>query len=149
MRLLHRRDDHVRRLLARQKYQSHAGGYCSLYGRQHMSLRHVLPNRFGGPKSGRDDERRCVMTDQQLQEASLEFERYELHDDPDFRVEWDRREFLRALGGGILVFLVAREVLAQPPGQRRGRGFGAAMPQEIGAWIHISEEGKITVYTGK
>jgi isoquinoline 1-oxidoreductase len=90
------------------------------------------------------------MNNQHLQEVPLDFERYELHDDPDFRLQWDRREFLRALGGGILVCLVSPELLAlQPPGQRRGRGFGGAMPQEIGAWIHISEEGKIAVYTGK
>jgi isoquinoline 1-oxidoreductase len=81
----------------------------------------------------------------------FELERYELYDDPDFRQEWNRREFLQALGGGILVCLVSSEVLAiQPPGQRRGRGgFVGPVSQEIGAWIHISQEGKITVYTGK
>lgn len=83
-------------------------------------------------------------------ELAFELERYELQDDPDYRREWDRREFLHALGGGILVCLVAREVLAvQPPGQRRGRGSGGPVSQEIGAWIHISEEGKISVFTGK
>jgi isoquinoline 1-oxidoreductase len=84
-------------------------------------------------------------------EMSVDFERYELHDDPSFWGEWDRREFLRALGGGILVCLVSSELLAvQPPGQRRGRGgFGGSVPQEIGAWIHIGEDGKITAYTGK
>ena len=52
-------------------------------------------------------------------QMSLDFERYELHDDPSFRREWDRREFLHALGGGILVCLVSSELLAmQPPGQR-------------------------------
>src|SRR5260370_894048 len=35
------------------------------------------------------------------------------------------------------------------PGQRRGRGSGGPISQEIGAWIHISEEGKISVFTGK
>ncbi|HEV2948106.1 MAG TPA: molybdopterin cofactor-binding domain-containing protein [Gemmataceae bacterium] len=84
-------------------------------------------------------------------EMSLDFERYELHDDPSFRREWDRREFLHALGGGILVCLVSSELLAmQPPGQGGGRGrSGGPVSQEIGAWIHISEEGKITAYTGK
>ncbi len=90
------------------------------------------------------------MSEKQFLEVPFEPERYELYDDPYFRLEWDRREFLQALGGGILVCLVSREVLAvQPPGQRRGRGFGGPVPQEIGAWIHISEQGKITVYTGK
>jgi isoquinoline 1-oxidoreductase len=91
------------------------------------------------------------MKGQPFPQLSFELERYELHNDPDFRQEWNRREFLQTLGGGILVCLVSREVLAiQPPGQRRGRGgFGAQVSQEIGAWIHISQEGKITVYTGK
>ena len=82
------------------------------------------------------------MSDKHLLHAGFEAERYELYDDPDFRLEWDRREFLRALGGGILVCLVSHEVLAvQPAGQRRGRGFGGTVPQEIGAWIHIDEQG--------
>jgi len=84
-------------------------------------------------------------------QLSLDFERYELHDDPTFCHEWDRREFLRTLGGGILVCLVSSELLAmQQPGQRRGRGgIGGSAPQDISAWIHIGETGKITVYTGK
>jgi isoquinoline 1-oxidoreductase len=90
------------------------------------------------------------MSSHLLSDVTFELERYELYDDPNYRLEWDRREFLRVLGGGILVCLVSSEVLAlQPPGQRRGRGTGGAMPQEIGAWIHISEKGIITVYTGK
>jgi nicotinate dehydrogenase subunit B len=83
-------------------------------------------------------------------DIELESERYELCDEPQFGLDWDRREFLQTLGGGILVCLICRDALAvQPPGQRRGRGFGPAMPQNIGAWIHIDQEGKITVYTGK
>ena len=35
---------------------------------------------------------------------------------------------------------------AQPPGGRGGRGGRA---QEIGAWLHIGEDGAVTVYTGK
>jgi isoquinoline 1-oxidoreductase len=90
------------------------------------------------------------MSDKRLSDAPFELERYELYEDPVFRSDWDRREFLQALGGGILVCLVTHEVLAmQPPGRRGGRGFGGNMPQEIGAWIHIGEQGKITVYTGK
>src|SRR5438093_1225214 len=150
MRLLHGRHDHVRRRASREEYQSNIGRRRSFHGRKHVSLRHLLPNRLGCSKSGCDDEGRCAMSDKHLSEVPFELERYELYDDPHFRLECDRREFLQALGGGILVCLVSREVLAmQPPGQRRRRGFGGAMPQEIGAWIHIGETGKITVYTGK
>ena len=37
----------------------------------------------------------------------------------------------------------------QPGGRRGGRGGGPAGPREIAAWLHISEDGQITVYTGK
>jgi isoquinoline 1-oxidoreductase len=89
------------------------------------------------------------MKDQHPFDLPLEPERYELYDYPSFDPGWDRREFLHALGGGILVCLVAGEIMAQPPGRRGGRGFGGPLPQDIGAWIHISQQGGITVYTGK
>lgn len=54
-----------------------------------------------------------------------------------------RREFFQVLGGGIVVLFTADEEFAQ----RRGSGEG--MPKEIGAWLHIGEDGAITVYTGK
>src|SRR5262249_39132360 len=40
---------------------------------------------------------------------------------------------------------------AQPPGggRRRGGGSGQNAPQDIGAWLHIGDDGQITVYTGK
>ena len=32
---------------------------------------------------------------------------------------------------------------------KQARGFNRELPKEIGAWIHIDEDGSITVYTGK
>ncbi len=77
---------------------------------------------------------------------ALEPERYELYEEPRYRFDPDRRDFLKVLGGGLLVFLVAEEAFAQQPGQRPGRGGGT---QELGAWLHVSEAGEVTVYTGK
>jgi isoquinoline 1-oxidoreductase len=88
-------------------------------------------------------------------EMTIEAERYELFERPAYQFDIDRREFLKAMGGGILVLcLLDRESAeAQPPGgaRGRGRGFGGgqAAPQDIGAWLHIGEDGRITVYTGK
>jgi isoquinoline 1-oxidoreductase len=81
----------------------------------------------------------------------IEVERYELFEGPAYQFDLDRREFFKALGGGIVVCLVLGDALAlQPPGQRRGRGFGGGnLPQEIGTWLHIDEAGKVAVYTGK
>ena len=61
----------------------------------------------------------------------------------------NRREFLGAVGGGILVLLVEDDpILAQESGGGGRRGFGS-MPQEVSAWLHIGEDGAVTVYTGK
>jgi isoquinoline 1-oxidoreductase len=60
-----------------------------------------------------------------------------------------RRDFLAALGGGVLVLITAEDdpIFAQETGgQLRG---GAAAPTEVSAWLHIAESGAITVYTGK
>jgi isoquinoline 1-oxidoreductase len=56
-----------------------------------------------------------------------------------------RRDFLTALGGGITVLLV-EDAGAQQAG-RGGRG--GQMPQDVGAWLHIGEDGVVTAYTGK
>jgi isoquinoline 1-oxidoreductase len=59
-----------------------------------------------------------------------------------------RRDFLAALGGGIVVLCVAGEPAdAQESGRRSGGG--DARPAEISAWLHIAEDGGVTVFTGK
>lgn len=84
-------------------------------------------------------------------DPALEAERYELREGPKYRFAPSRRDLLKALGGGILILSVVKEVLAQESGggrQRRGGG-GGQMPQEIGAYVHIGQDGAITVFTGK
>ncbi len=77
----------------------------------------------------------------------LEPERYELSAGPAYRFELDRRAFFGALGLG---FVVVGLVDAQESGggRRRGPG-GGGRPAEIGAWLHIGEDGSITAFTGK
>ena len=82
----------------------------------------------------------------------VEIERYELYAGPAYRFEHDRRDFFKLLGGGIIVaFAIADEASAQEPGQgsRRGGGNAQSLPKDIGAWLHIGENNKITVFTGK
>ncbi len=84
-------------------------------------------------------------------EPGLEPERYELRAAPRYHFRLARREFLRQLGGGILVVSLVRPAFAQEsgrPGARRG-GRGGRGPQEISAWLHIGEDGIVTVFTGK
>jgi nicotinate dehydrogenase subunit B len=78
----------------------------------------------------------------------FEPERYELHRAPVYSFVPDRRDFLKLLGGGLVVLVALPRVSAQESGGGRGRG-GAATPQDIGAWLHIAESGAITAYTGK
>ncbi len=58
----------------------------------------------------------------------------------------DRRTFLQLFGGGLLVCLADPHAFAQ----ESGRGFGGHdLPKEIGAWIHIAPDDRVTVFTGK
>jgi nicotinate dehydrogenase subunit B len=83
-------------------------------------------------------------------EILYEPERYELSGGPPYQFEVARRDFLKVLGGGIFIISTVRGVLAQDEsgGGRRGPR-GGALPQEIGAWLHIGEDGTVTAYTGK
>jgi nicotinate dehydrogenase subunit B len=81
-------------------------------------------------------------------QVPLEPERYELTAAAPYRFDLDRREFFKFLGAGVLVVSVLKPaVVAQESGgarQRRGD-----LPKEIDAWLHIGENGEVTVYTGK
>ena len=78
----------------------------------------------------------------------IEPERYELFEGPAYKFELERRDFFKILGGGIFLFVVLHDTAdAQESG--RARGGGGALPTNVGAWIHIAEDGGVTVYTGK
>ncbi len=82
-------------------------------------------------------------------EPELEPERYELHAGPAFHFDIARRDFFKTAGGGVFIALALRGSLAQESGGGQRRGQGGGMPKEIGAWLHIAEDGAVTVYTGK
>ncbi len=84
-----------------------------------------------------------------LPEQEIEFERYELRERPAHHFDFDRRDFAKVFGAGIAVLLISKGAIArQESGQGRG-GSGQSLPKEISAWLHIAEDGAITVYTGK
>ena len=63
-----------------------------------------------------------------------------------------RREFLKMLGGGLLVVLVTRDAFAAPALGARltGAAPGAPpIPDDVNAWLHIDQNGAVTVFTGK
>jgi isoquinoline 1-oxidoreductase len=86
----------------------------------------------------------------------IELERYEMFEAPAYRfepepshlLEIERRGFFKLLGGGLVLLLALDNAAAQESG--RGPAFrGDARPPELAAWLHIAEDGAITVYTGK
>ncbi len=88
------------------------------------------------------------MNEKTFTAASLEPERYELTESAPYRFDLGRREFFKFLGAGLLVVSVLKPaVVAQESGGGRRRG--DSLPKEIDAWLHIGENGKVTVYTGK
>lgn len=81
-------------------------------------------------------------------EIPLEPERYELRAAAPYRFDLDRREFFKFLGAGVLVVSVLKPaVAAQESGGGRRRH--PDLPKDVDAWLHLGENGKVTVYTGK
>ncbi len=86
----------------------------------------------------------------------IELERYELLEAPAYRFEpepsgfdLERRDFFKFLGGG-LVLLLALDGVARAQESGRAPAFRPdARPPELAAWLHIGEDGTVTVYTGK
>jgi isoquinoline 1-oxidoreductase len=84
-----------------------------------------------------------------LDHAELAPERYELAA-RTARLPLDRRAFFRLLGGGG--FAAAATLTTAADAQDTGgggRGRGGELPQQLGAWLHIAEDGAVTVFTGK
>ena len=91
------------------------------------------------------------MSQTPISDIYLEPERYELHSDGSPHCsKMARRQFFKVLGGGIVVLFTATSALAQRrQGGRGNRRAGGDTPSELGAWLHVGEEGTVTVYTGK
>jgi CO/xanthine dehydrogenase Mo-binding subunit len=89
------------------------------------------------------------MSGKNVIDTALEFERYEARELPLHRFALDRRSFMKSIGGGIAVLLVAKDAFTLQESGRGGRGMREEMPSEIDLWLHIAPEGRITVFTGK
>jgi len=78
---------------------------------------------------------------------ALEPDRFELAQGPAYRFDLERREWLKLLGGGLIVGVLADgSAVAQESG-RRGRS--GDVPDEIDAWVRVDEQGRVSVFTGK
>src|SRR6516164_493105 len=74
-------------------------------------------------------------------------ERYELSESPRYVFQFERREFMRLFGAGIVVAVAAADLVAQESGRARPQGRGDT--PDLAAWIHIDENGRAFVNTGK
>ena len=63
-------------------------------------------------------------------------------------LNFDRRDFLKGLGAGLLVAMASGEAWAQESGRGGGWG-GHPLPKDLNAWIHVGAEGEVKVFTGK
>jgi isoquinoline 1-oxidoreductase len=79
----------------------------------------------------------------------LEAERYELKAGAPYRFDLGRRDFFKFLGAGIVVVSVLKPAVAAQESGGGNRRRGESLPQEIDAWLHLDEKGKVTVFTGK
>ena len=77
-------------------------------------------------------------------EPELESERYELDEGLPYRFELGRRGFLHLLGG-VVVLVTASDLESQESG-RSGR---ESADDDLAAWLHVAEDGTVTVFTGK
>ncbi len=85
--------------------------------------------------------------------TEVEFERYEMREGAVHHFELQRRDFFKALGGGIAILVAVHEplataVAAQESGGRGRRG-SEEIPETVGAWLHVGEDGGVSVFTGK
>src|SRR5205823_1975736 len=76
-------------------------------------------------------------------------ERYELFAAPGYNFHFDRRDFIKTFGLGILFVVPLTRAFSQQQEESGQGGSNNNLPNNIGAWIHIDEDGGVTVFTGK
>jgi isoquinoline 1-oxidoreductase len=89
------------------------------------------------------------MIDEKLILDEIEPDRFELFEKPLYNFSFDRRDFLKGFGLGIVFIVPITRALAQQQGEAGRGGFNQSLPNDVGAWIHLDEDGRVTVFTGK
>src|ERR1017187_3551045 len=73
----------------------------------------------------------------------------DIHSYEDF-FKSDRRDFLKRVGGGIVIFMAINEaLLGQEQAPRPRVGGRGGLPSDFNAFLRIGEDGHVTCYTGK
>jgi CO/xanthine dehydrogenase Mo-binding subunit len=87
----------------------------------------------------------CELLEPELQDSELR-----QHDSVSrltHAFNFDRRGFFKVLGGGLLVCIAARHVISQESGAAVHHYH--ELPKTLDSWLHISEHGEVTAFTGK
>jgi isoquinoline 1-oxidoreductase len=80
----------------------------------------------------------------------LEPERYEFRAMPMHQFALGRRDFFKLFGAGLAVFAVAKDISGMQETAPGPHGYhNEELPKEIGAWLHIGEDGTVTGFAGK
>src|SRR5690348_7271062 len=58
-----------------------------------------------------------------------------------------RRDFFKVLGGGLLIGIASGHAIPQESGARGQNR--PEMPAALDSWLHIGEDSKVNVFTGK
>ena len=81
--------------------------------------------------------------------STIEPERYELTAPASYVFQSGRREFFKFLGAGLFIACASSKTEAFQGSGAARRNSEDSLPQEISAWLHIGEDGTVTVFTGK
>jgi isoquinoline 1-oxidoreductase len=72
----------------------------------------------------------------------------DIHSYEDF-FSSNRRDFLKRVGGGIVIFAALNDVLFGQEEAGRPRGGRPGLPTDFNAFLRIGEDGRVTCFTGK
>lgn len=71
-------------------------------------------------------------------------EQYELREKPAYEFNINRRRFFQVLGSGLAIAITTYHAMGGAPEE------ALKIPEDqVGAWIHIGDDGRVTIYTGK
>ena len=89
-----------------------------------------------------------MMNNSSNQPHPFEPGRDELPSKPQYNFEFDRRKFFKLFGGGLAVAFVLHDIFSFA-GEASSPDYKQTDTGQVDAWIHIGEDGTVSVYTGK
>src|SRR5438477_9128390 len=76
-------------------------------------------------------------------------ERYELRSGALHHFNLQRRDFFKVMGAGIAIFTIAANAATPQESGAHRQNRDQDQPKDISSWLHINDDGIVTVFTGK